>query len=377
MGEPEELTKLKGQFLASLNHEIRTPLSGILGMIDLVMETTLDEEQREYVGAARLCAENLLEILNATLEYSALTAGSQGIDESEIHLHEAIRACVEQQRSKADSKGLSIFSSTDMTVPTLVLGDAMRIRQLLAPLLDNAIKFTHRGGVELRVFGETTDLSTSSVTFEIRDTGIGIPADHLNLIFDSFRQVESGLSRSYPGLGLGMAIAQKVAHLLNGKITVESQPGRGTTVRACIPLKILARPDTGMDLVGAAHPDAGRRRILVVEDNGVAQQVVGHMLRKRAYAVDCVSGGQDAIDAVRAQHYDLILMDLQMPGMDGIEASAAIRKLNGYGQIPILAFTANSSDEYRYLCREYGMQAFVGKPVQAEELYAALDRFLA
>ncbi len=375
-GEPEELTKLKGQFLASLNHEIRTPLSGILGMIDLVMETTLDEEQREYIGAARMCAENLLEILNATLEYSALTAGNQGIDESEIHLHEAIRASVEQQRAKAEAKGLSIVGSTEITVPTLVLGDAMRIRQLLAPLLDNAIKFTHRGGVELRVFGETTDLCTSVVTFEVRDSGIGIPEDHLSLIFDSFRQVESGLSRSYPGLGLGMAIAQKVAHLLNGQITVESQPGRGTTVRARIPLKILARPDFGMGLIGATPSPGVHHRILVVEDNGVAQQVVGHMLKKRNYDVDCASGGREAINAVRSQHYDLILMDLQMPGMDGIEAAAAIRNLNGFSHIPILAFTANSSDEYRYLCREYGMQAFVAKPVQAEELYAALDRFL-
>jgi two-component system, sensor histidine kinase and response regulator len=188
--------------------------------------------------------------------------------------------------------------------------------------------------------------------------------------------VESGLSRSYPGLGLGMAIAQKVVHLLNGEITVESQPGRGTTVRARVPLKILARPDFGSDQIDPVQPDSARHRILVVEDNGVAQQVVGHILRRRSYQVDCVNGGQDAIDAVRAQHYDLILMDLQMPGMDGIEAASAIRKLNGYSQIPILAFTANSSDEYRYLCREYGMQAFVAKPVQAEELYAALDRFL-
>jgi CheY-like chemotaxis protein len=247
---------------------------------------------------------------------------------------------------------------------------------LLAPLLDNAIKFTHRGGVELRVFGETRDLSTSMVTFEIRDTGIGIPADHLDLIFDSFRQVESGLSRSYPGLGLGMAIAQKVANLLSGQITVESQPGRGTIVRACIPLKILARPDSAMGYSGSAAPASTRQRILVVEDNSVAQQVVGHILRKRPYDVDCVDGGEDAIQAVRANHYDLILMDLQMPGMDGIEAATAIRKVNGYSQIPILAFTANSSDEYRYLCREYGMQAFVAKPIQADELYAEIDRFL-
>ncbi|MCC7498287.1 MAG: response regulator [Bryobacterales bacterium] len=375
-GEPDELTRLKGQFLASLNHEIRTPLSGILGMIDLVMETTLDEEQKEYIGTARMCAENLLEILNATLEYSALTAGNQPVEEGEIHLHETIRASVEQHRLKAEAKGLAIVNATDVTVPSLVLGDAVRIRQLLAPLLDNAIKFTPRGSVEIRAFGETTDEATSLITVEIRDTGIGISQQHLRLIFDSFRQVESGLARSYSGLGLGMAISQKVAHLLNGQITVDSQPGRGTTVRVRIPLKIPVHPGLSTAHESSRRATANAVRILVVEDNHVAQQVVTHILRRRRYQVDCVDSGADAIATVGGRHYDLILMDLQMPGMDGIEATAAIRRINGYAGTPILAFTANTSDEYRHLCREYGMQAFVPKPVQAEELYATLDRFL-
>lgn len=374
--EPAELAELKGHFLASLNHEIRTPLSGIIGMIDLMMETALDAEQKEYVSAARLCAEELLEVLNATLEYSALLAGNQPVDEGEIHLHEAIRSSIERQRAKAEAKGLSIAGATDAGVPALVLGDAMRIRQFLAPLLDNAIKFTHRGGVELRVSSESLDAATSMVSFEVRDTGIGIPEQHLRLIFDSFRQVESGLARSYPGLGLGLAIARKVVHLLGGQIGVESQPGRGTTVRVRIPLKIPIRPDSTAASSGRTSASPAVRRILVVEDNVVAQQVVTHMLRRRAYEVDCANNGPSALDLAGKRHYDLILMDLQMPGMDGMEAAAALRLINGYADAPILAFTANTSDEYRYLCREYGMQAFVPKPVQAEELYAALDRFL-
>lgn len=374
--EPVELTELKGHFLASLNHEIRTPLSGIIGMIDLVMETALDEEQKEYVSAARLCAEELLEVLNATLEYSALIAGNQPVDQGEIHLHEVIRSSTERQRAKAEAKGLSLAGITVAGVPPLLLGDAMRIRQFLAPLLDNAIKFTPRGSIELRVFSETLDAATSMITFEVRDTGIGIPEEHLQLIFESFRQVESGLARSYPGLGLGLAIARKVVQLLDGQIAVESQPGRGTTVRVRIPLKVPIHQDPAAVPSGRTPASTAARRILVVEDNAVAQQVVTHMLRRRAYEVDCANNGLAALDIVRSRHYDLILMDLQMPGMDGMEAAAAIRRINGYAEAPILAFTANTSDEYRYLCRDYGMQAFVPKPVQAEELYAALDRFL-
>src|SRR5882724_3462806 len=211
----DELDQLKGTFLASLNHEIRTPLSGIMGMADLLLETKLDDEQREYVNAARLCAESLFEILNATLEYSSLEAGQCLLDESEFNLRETLNAALLQHALKADSKGLRLSSTTDAALPETMLGDAPRLRQLLGHLIGNAIKFTHAGAVELRVFLDPRPAANWLVA-EVRDTGIGIPADRLEAIFDSFRQVESGLSRTYPGLGLGLALVRKLTSLMKG-----------------------------------------------------------------------------------------------------------------------------------------------------------------
>src|SRR5579871_665979 len=198
-----ELDHLKGLFLASLNHEIRTPLSGIMGMADLLLETNLDDEQREYVNAARLCAESLFEILNATLQYSSLEAGQFSLDESEFSLKELLDASINQHAMRAQAKGLRLFSTLEAGLPETMLGDAPRLRELLGHLIANAIKFTHQGSIELRVMLDRKSEGNWMV-IEVRDTGIGIPADRLDAIFESFRQVDDGLSRTYPGLGLGL-----------------------------------------------------------------------------------------------------------------------------------------------------------------------------
>src|SRR5580693_5815298 len=229
-----DLDRLKGTFLASLNHEIRTPLSGILGMADLLLETNLDDEQKEYVNAARLCAESLFEILNATLEYSALEAGHFSLDESEFSLRELIESTLAQQMLKAESKGLSIRATYDAGLPETMMGDAPRLRQLLSHFMANAIKFTHAGGVELRVIRDSPEI----LRIEVEDTGIGIPDDQMDRIFESFRQVDSGLSRMYPGLGLGLALAKKLASLMQGKISVASTPGKGSTFTLRLPLRV-------------------------------------------------------------------------------------------------------------------------------------------
>jgi len=364
--ERAEIDHLKGTFLANLNHEIRTPLSGILGMTDLLLETQLDEEQRDYVSTARLCAENLFHLLNATLQYSALTAGQLQLDETEFSLRQMIDSAVDKEREKAQSKGLSLTVTLQPGLPQTIIGDASRIQEIVSHLLDNAIKFTHRGSVELTLQREGAQLKII-----VRDTGIGIPPERRARIFESFHQGETGLSRNYSGLGLGLALVQKLLGLMGGQIDADSEPGKGSTftVRFPIPAAAAAADEPRQQPVGGPS-------ILAVEDNPVGLMVLRHSLKGRAVQVATASDGPEAVQAAAARHYDLILMDLQMPTMDGLEATAAIRKLPGYEHVPILALTANYSDEIRQQCQQHGMQGFLSKPISTAELWSAVSHWL-
>jgi CheY-like chemotaxis protein/anti-sigma regulatory factor (Ser/Thr protein kinase) len=364
--ERAEIDRLKGTFLANLNHEVRTPLSGILGMTDLLLETQLDEEQRDYVSTARLCAENLFHLLNATLEYSALTAGHLKLDETEFGLSEMVDSALATEREKAAVKGLKLTAALDTALPQTMIGDAARMQDLLGHLLDNAIKFTHRGSVDLKLTREGEILK-----IEVRDTGIGIEPERQARIFESFHQVDSGLSRNYPGLGLGLALVQKLLALMGGKIEAESQLNNGSTFTVRIPIRLASasREKT-------ARHSPGAPTILAVEDNPVGLTVLRHALKSRAVKVDTATDGGEAIRAAAARHYDLILMDLQMPDMDGLEATAAVRRLPGYQNVPILALTANYSDEIRQQCQQHGMQDFLSKPITPPALWSAVSRWL-
>jgi CheY-like chemotaxis protein len=361
-----EIDRLKGTFLANLNHEVRTPLSGILGMTDLLLETTLDEEQRDYVATARLCAENLFHLLNATLEYSALTAGHLKLDETEFVLWDMVESAVAREREKAQLKGLKLNVTLNAALPQTMIGDAARLQEVLGHLLDNAIKFTHHGSVDLTLSREGQTLK-----IEVRDTGIGIEPERKARIFESFHQVDSGLSRNYPGLGLGLALVQKLLTLMGGEIAAESEPDKGSTFTVRMPIRLVA---------AAREKDAphspGLPAILAVEDNPVGLKVLRHALKDRAVQVDTAADGAEAVRAAAARHYDLILMDLQMPHMDGLEATGAVRKLPGYEHVPIVALTANYSDEIRQQCQQHGMQDFLVKPITKPALWSAVSRWL-
>ncbi len=362
------LERLKTHFLASLNHEIRTPLSGIIGMADLLFETELSPEQLEYVSSARTCAESLMELLNSTLEYAALVAGAMVLDEYEFSLAEALELAVAEHIVKARQKNLPLIFHYDDTLPVTVIGDARRIRQLISNLVGNAVKFTHGGEVQVRAIRTAPD----SMSICIEDTGIGIAPGQLAVIFDSFRQLESGLSRSYPGLGLGLALAQKIVALIGGEIEVSSTLGQGSSFTIRLPLHAPA--------VAAPEPAAvsgADFNILVVEDNRVAQAVISHVLRRERFRVTCVGSGPEGLDAAAHEHFDLVLMDLQMPEMDGLETTDMMRQIPGYDTTPILALTANYSDQYRELCEQRGMQGFLSKPVHPAELIAVMNRFLS
>jgi CheY-like chemotaxis protein len=367
----DEVSRLKLQFLASLNHELRTPLTGILGMTDLLLETELSAEQKDYVGATRSCAENLFEILNATLEFTALSAGNLMLEHTEFHLGDTLRHAAEEYRAQAEAKGLTLRFAIDPALPEFVLGDAVRVRQLLGYLLSNAVKFTHVGGVTVDAAAGAVRDDRVGLTVNVTDTGIGIQEQSLRNVFESFHQLERGLSRNYTGLGLGLALAQKLAAAMDGKIGAESTPGEGSRFWFDLPMRLAE-----VQVPIMPEKSTGGYRVLVVEDNPVAQEVVRHVLRRRSYTVDFVSSGEEAVEAAGTFRYNLILMDLQMPGMDGLEATRHIRGWSGYANVPIVAFTANASAEYRTICRDNGMQGFVTKPIDGREMLRTLDTLL-
>ncbi len=376
-GSGAEIVRIGDQFLASLNHEIRTPLSGIVGMVDLLMETELTDEQRDYVATARLCAEQLMEMLNAALEYAALSAQPVRLEKAEFRLADAVGAVVRDLLPKAEAKGLKIGYRAAGGLPEYVCGDARRLRQALAPLVANAIKFTARGEVEVTVSAPGAWNGVAKVEIAVRDTGVGIPPEKLEAVFDPFRQMETGLSRSHSGMGLGLAVARRLAEIMGGSITAESQPGAGSTFRLTLPLEV---PSAGGREAaagrGAEVEEQRRPRILVVDDNEVARRVVTHILGQAGYWLECAVGGEEAVRAASSRRYDLILMDMQMPGVNGLEATAAIRRLPGYGATPVLALTANCSEEFARTCRAAGCAEFLSKPIQRGELVDAVRRHL-
>ncbi len=364
----ENFDKAKGAFLASLNHEVRTPLSGIVGMLDLLAETTLDEDQKDYLSAARLCTESLTELLNTSLEYAALEAGQITLDESEFSLRETLEAALAQHQPKAVMKRLKYSLAMDSGMPETMIGDGPRVRELLSHLISNAVKFTHTGSVELRV-----SLDSGKLIAAVTDTGVGIPAEKLDGIFDSFRQGDGGLSRAYPGLGLGLALTHRLVSVMGGAISVQSEVGRGSTFTVELPFR--GATEQSAPAAAATNPDDGPL-ILAVEDNPIGLRVLQHVLRRRNFRVVCATSGREAIEAARSNPVELILMDLQMPDMNGLQASAEIRKLPGYANVPILALTANYSDQTREECLSHGMQAFLSKPVDAHELWSTVTRYV-
>jgi CheY-like chemotaxis protein len=369
--QDDSFDPVKGAFLASLNHEVRTPLSGIVGMLDLLAETNLDDDQKEYLSAAKLCTESLAELLNTSLEYAALEAGQISLDESEFILRETLEAVLTQHQPKAHMKRLRLFLNMDSSLPETMLGDGLRVRELLSHLVSNAVKFTNSGSVEVRVH---LDAETQRLIVEVRDTGVGIPADKLDGIFDSFRQGENGLSRAYPGLGLGLALTHRLVGVMGGKISVTSEAGRGSTFTVELPFRRAGDPEPPREATIAEIADGPL--ILAVEDNPVGLRVLRHVLQRRNFRVVCATSGREAIAMAKQQQVDLILMDLQMPDINGLQAAAEIRQMPEYENVPILALTANYSDQTREQCLAVGMQAFLSKPVDAHELWSTVSRYL-
>lgn len=377
----EAANRAKSDFLATMSHEVRTPLNGVLGMAGLVLDTALDDTQRGYVETIRRSGEGLLTIINDILDISKLEAGKLDLEPAPFDLGHLLHGMKMLMGARAEEKGLDYHSTLSDATPTHLIGDAGRIRQVILNLLSNAIKFTHDGSVSLDVTAIETDDSSANLRFDISDTGKGISPDVQEKLFQRFVQGDASTTRHYGGTGLGLAICKELVEWMGGEIGVTSEEGKGSTFWFTLKLEkaspeavFQGRSDRAADPI---DPDLPYRslRILLAEDNQVNQQVATAMLLKGGHRIDVAANGREALNAVRDVPYDVVLMDIQMPVMDGITAANAIRALEGErGKVPIIAVTANAmrGDRERYI--DAGMDEYVAKPIQPPALSAALAR---
>jgi signal transduction histidine kinase/DNA-binding NarL/FixJ family response regulator len=378
--QAEEASHSKSAFLANMSHEIRTPLNAVMGMMSLLLDTPLTEAQREYATTARSSGAALLGVINDILDVSKIEAGRLEVEIAPFLLRGCLDEALEILTPKAEAQGLTLTCRMADGVPAAVESDAARLRQILVNLLDNAIKFTPRGDVSVEVETGIEKDGLVELRFAVRDTGIGIPADRMDRLFKPFSQADSSMSRLYGGTGLGLVICQRLAERLGGRMWAESEPGCGSvfffTIR-CRPAPIMLSP-TPVEPAVLASPrlaDHLPLRILLAEDNSVNQRVGLLMLERMGYLADVAGNGVEVLEALCRQPYDLILMDIQMPGLDGLETTRRIRsEFPRDWQPRIIAMTANVLRDQREACLIAGMDDFLQKPVVFADLRTAVAR---
>jgi two-component system, sensor histidine kinase len=373
----ESATKAKSEFLAVMSHEIRTPMNGIMGMSQLLDMTALSNEQKEYLSAIRASGDALLSLINDILDFSKIEAGKLDLEHRPFNLHTEFDSIFSLYRPLIEKNQLQFYSTINPTLPPYVQGDSLRLRQILSNLISNAIKFTHKGSISVSIDYEAFADNEITLRVRVKDTGIGIPENRLESLFLAFSQVDSSTTRQFGGTGLGLVISERLALAMGGSISVQSVVNQGSCFSFTIRLKTLSEfIDTPKSsLAHTENTKSHQQHILVVDDSHINRRVALRLLEKLGIQADTATSGQEAIEKIKKQHFDVVFMDIQMPEMDGLQATEAIRALKLAHQPYIVALTANAFETDRQRSLAAGMNDFLSKPFLFEDLKEKLTLF--